>query len=80
MGIAANQRGLSIEGASVSVQKHMGSTPRRHISRIDLEFLLPASLPERPRILLEAVAEACPVSASLGPDTQVNMQFEYAEL
>jgi putative redox protein len=80
MGIAAKKRGFSIEGARVSVAKHMEAKPRRHIGRIELRFSLPAALAERPRILLEAVAETCPVAASLSSDTEVDMQFEYVEL
>ncbi|MBW2526162.1 MAG: OsmC family protein [Deltaproteobacteria bacterium] len=77
MGIAARKRGFSLEGATVSVVKHMASEPRRHIGRVELDFVLPAALTERQRILLEAVAETCPVAASLGPQTSLDMRFEY---
>lgn len=77
MGIAAKKRGFSIDGARVSVRKRMEPKPRRHIGDLELCFELPAALEERPRVLLEAVAETCPVVASLGPDTQVTMRFDY---
>ena len=77
LGIAARKRGYALEGAQVSVDKHMAEQPRRHISALTLKFTLPAALNERARTLLEALAETCPVAASLGPDTEVDLQFEY---
>lgn len=78
MGIAAKKRAWSLDGSRVVVEKHMAAQPRRHISAVTLRFTLPATLSERARIVLEAVAETCPVVASLGPDTRVDMAFDYA--
>jgi putative redox protein len=77
MGLAARKRGFSIEGATVVVHKEMESKPRRHIGELRARFTLPAALSERQQRLLEAVADACPVAASLGPDTRLVLEFEY---
>jgi putative redox protein len=77
MGLAARKRGFSIEGASAVLHKEMTSTPRRHIGELRARFILPGALTERQRNLLEAVAGACPVAASLGADTKVVLEYEY---
>jgi putative redox protein len=78
MGIAAHDRGVSIEGATAEVVKEMSAVPRRHISKLTVRITLPAALDERERRVLEAAARGCPVYASLGPDTEVDLSFEYA--
>jgi putative redox protein len=77
MGIAAMDRGIDIVGARAEVVKEMSAVPRRHISRLGVTISLPASLTERERKVLEAGARGCPVCASLGPDTEVVLEFVY---
>jgi putative redox protein len=77
MGIAARRNGWDMSGSRASVTKEMGAEPRRHIRRIDCHVVLPASLDERARRVLEAAARACPVTASLGPTTRVDVTFDY---
>ena len=77
MGIAARERGLDMKGAHAVVLKQMGATPRRHIARLTVAITLPAHLPDRDRAILEATARACPVHASLGPLTTVDLSFRY---
>jgi uncharacterized OsmC-like protein len=77
MGIIARPRNIEISGARASVKKEMGSKPRRHISRIQVEVTLPASLDEGARTILEKGAAACPVKASLGEATEVELSFRY---
>jgi putative redox protein len=77
MGIAALDRGIDITGARAHVIKEMSAVPRRHISRLTVEITVPARLDERERRVLRAAAEGCPVAASLGPDTEVVLEFRY---
>lgn len=77
MGIAAQDRGIDIRGARASVLKEMGSVPRRHIARLAVRITLPAALSDRERAVMEAAARGCPVAASLGPRTTVDLSFEY---
>jgi uncharacterized OsmC-like protein len=76
MGIAAGKHGISIEGASVRVEKHMAASPRR-VGRVVLEFRLPASLSEMERGLMERVIWECPVRMSIHPDIDVDSSFKY---
>jgi putative redox protein len=55
----------------------MSNVPRRHISRLSVTITLPARLDARGRAVLEAAAHGCPVHASLGPDTAVDLSFVY---
>ncbi|HEX6851521.1 MAG TPA: OsmC family protein [Candidatus Polarisedimenticolaceae bacterium] len=78
MGIAARPRGIDITGATVRVTKEMGATPRRHIAKLTAVFRLPARLDARERALMEQAARSCPVQASLGELTRLELVFEYA--
>ena len=77
MGIAARDRGIDMTGASASVLKDMGAVPRRHIAKLTVRIFLPERLDERERAVLEAAARGCPVHASLGPLTEVDLSFVY---
>lgn len=77
MGIAARERGIDMTGARARVSKEMSPVPRRHISKLDVQITLPAHLDSKQRRLLEAAARGCPVQASMGPDTQVQLRFVY---
>ena len=77
MGIAARDRGFDMNGARAEVLKEMLNEPRRHISKLTVRITLPARLGPRERAVLEAAAHGCPVHASLGPDTHVDLGFVY---
>jgi putative redox protein len=77
MGIAARRRGWDMSGARADVEKEMSSVPRRHIAKLTVRASLPARLDPRAREVLEAAAETCPVTASLGPLTEIDLRFEY---
>lgn len=77
MGIAARDREWDMRGARAEVVKEMSETPRRHISKVTIRITLAARLDPRARAVLEAAAKGCPVHASLGPDTEVDLSFVY---
>ncbi len=77
MGIYARPRNIRIEGARAVVEKEMTKTPPRRIARLNLRISLPATLTEKQRGALEQVARGCPVAASLHPDVEVVLTFEY---
>lgn len=77
MGIAARDKGFDMDGARAEVLKEMSQVPRRHISKLTVRITLPAHLGARERTVLEAAAHGCPVHASLGPDTHVDLGFVY---
>ncbi|HEX5011236.1 MAG TPA: OsmC family protein [Planctomycetota bacterium] len=77
MGIAAQDRGLELAGASASVEKHMVATPRRRIGRLVVEIVVPQDPGPDGRRVLEAAARGCPVSASLAPEVAVELTFRW---
>lgn len=77
MGIAARDKEIEIRGARAEVVKEMSEVPRRHIAKLTVRITLPARLTPRERALMEAAARGCPVHASLGPDTEVDLGFVY---
>jgi putative redox protein len=67
MGIVARRNGIELRGASVTVEKHMQSSPRR-IARLPCEVRVAGAFSADQKKLLEATAHACPVHKSLHPD------------
>ncbi|TWF39075.1 putative OsmC-like protein [Chitinophaga polysaccharea] len=78
MGIKAMDNGWNIEGTKVSVQKIMGSDPRRIIG-VTIVMDLPAghNLGEKERTILERAALTCPVAKSLHPDLVQDVTFNW---
>ena len=67
MGITARRRGWSLEGASASGDKVMGSEGPRRIDTLHVTLHLPEQLDHDQRALLQRVAEQCPVKRSIVP-------------
>jgi len=77
MGIAAQDRGFDLAGATASVEKHMVATPRRRIGRLVVDIAVPQDPGPEGRRVLDAAARGCPVSASLAPDVAVELTFRW---
>ena len=78
MAMYAERNGLSLAGATASVQKHMSQPPaERRIARLPVVVTLPASVPAEWRARLERVGYTCPVHASLHPDTDAPIEYRY---
>lgn len=78
MGIKALDNNWAIEGTKVSVQKIMGSDPRR-ITGVTIVFDFPAghTLGEKERTILERAALTCPVAKSVHPDIAQDVTFNW---
>lgn len=78
MGIKAQEMGIDLAGATIDIQKHMFSEPRR-IGKIDvlLRFPKTLNLSEKDRTILERTGNNCPVVKSLSPDLQANLVYEW---
>lgn len=75
MGIAAEKRGLNIEGAKAKVEKIMESNPRR-IAAIHVKVSMPKhNFEENHQRFLEKVAGNCPVLLSIHPDIKKELEF-----
>ncbi|MET3876606.1 MULTISPECIES: OsmC family protein [Chitinophaga] len=78
MGIKAMDNNWAIEGTKVSVQKIMGTDPRR-ITGITIVFDFPEGhgLGEKERTILERAAHTCPVAMSVHPDIVQDVTFNW---
>lgn len=76
MAIVAERDSISLVGMRMSIEKHMGSAPRR-IARMPLQIHLPMQLSDAHRQKLENAARTCPVHHSLHPDVVVELTFLY---
>ncbi|WP_129716094.1 OsmC family protein [Pedobacter sp. SYP-B3415] len=77
IGIAANEHGFSIDGATAEVTKIMGEQPRR-VTGITIELHFHAQeYSQKQRSIIENSAKTCPVAYSLHPDIQKTISFNY---
>jgi uncharacterized OsmC-like protein len=75
----AERHGLSLDGATARVEKHMTTPPSpRRIGRLPVFVTLPASVPKESREKLEKVGHTCPVHASLHPEVDSPIVYRYA--
>lgn len=78
MAMFAERHGLSLDGASAKVEKHMSQPPApRRIARLPLVVTLPAGVPADMRERLERAGNACPVKASLHPEVEATIEYRY---
>ncbi|MFT5289387.1 MAG: putative redox protein [Planctomycetota bacterium] len=78
MGIVAERHGWDLEGTTAQVEKIMTVDPVRRIGSLEVVIRVPTLLPVAARVALERAALACPVHASLHPDCQKPLRFEWA--
>ncbi|MDQ0108230.1 putative OsmC-like protein [Chitinophaga terrae (ex Kim and Jung 2007)] len=78
MGIKARDNQWPIEGTKVSIQKIMGTDPRRITGiNVVIDFPKGIDLGEKERTILERAALTCPVAKSLHPDIVQNVTFNW---
>ena len=79
MGIAAKKEDAVLDGARVSVQKLMTSSPPRRVAKLIVDVTIPEPcarmIDEATRGRLEHAAETCPVRLSLSPDVAVETRY-----
>ena len=75
MGIAADKRGLAIEGAVIDVTKSMVADPARRIGKLDVRVQVPGQLDDGAKRALEKAALTCPVFMSLSDKIEIPVEF-----
>ena len=78
MGIRATDMGIDLNGATLQVQKHMFSEPRR-VGKIEVSLSFPASLQldEKDKTILQRVGDNCPVQKSIHPDIETVVVYNW---
>ena len=77
LAIRAEQLGLDVTGATVTVEKFMVADPLRRIGRLEVELRLPIEVDGDTREALEEAALHCPVVESLSPRIEVPARFAW---
>lgn len=78
IGMYAERHGFSIDGATATVEKHMAVPPaQRRIAQLPVVITLPASVPHELRERVEKIGHTCPVHASLHPEVQAPITYQY---
>ena len=77
MGIAAEKKGIPLNGLKAAIIKKMVDAPRK-VERIEIRFDMDGSgLDDRQRAILEHAARTCPVALSLNPELKQVISFSY---
>ena len=78
MGIKGADMDIDLTNTSVEVTKHMLPDPRR-VAKIEVKLNMPSALQldEKDKAILERVGNNCPVTKSLHPDMQVEIQYNW---
>lgn len=77
IGIAGNEHGFDISGATCEITKIMAANPRR-VEEIIAVLQFPANnYSEKDKTIIERTANTCPVLYSLHPDLKKTVSFNY---
>lgn len=79
MGIAAEERGIKLNGATCRIEKHMSADKPRRVAKLVAEIVLPKGIPLDKRGTLEAVAMHCPVAKSIHPDIDIDLNLHFPD-
>lgn len=76
MGILGENHGINIDGTECEVEKIMASDPRR-ISELKVNLIFPKDkvYTDHEKVILERIAQTCPVAKSLHPDLKQTLSF-----
>lgn len=78
VGIAAQEHGFNIDGATCEITKIMASDGPRRVGEIVVNFQFPANnYSEKEKAIIERSAHTCPVAYSLHPDLIKTVTFNY---
>ncbi|HOZ15013.1 MAG TPA: OsmC family protein [Tenuifilaceae bacterium] len=79
MGMSAKTHGFNIDGTKISVQKIMGTNPRR-VVEIVIDLYFPHNnYSAKEKKIIELAAKECPVAQSLHSDLKQIINFHYGE-
>lgn len=79
MGIKAKEHNIDIKGMKITVLKEMMNQPYRRIKKLMLDVVFPHELNEHDFTIMKNVIKTCPVTRSLHPDIEIEVQYRFAE-
>jgi len=78
MGLVAARKGISLEGLTLSVNKHMSEDLPRRISKLPVTINMPLSDDDPNKELMINAALTCPVHQSLHESIEVPITWNWA--
>ena len=79
MGIYAGQHNIDLEGTEMEITKTMGTEPPAYCKNPESIFFMPAkAYSAKDRIVLERVAQTCPVYYSLNEHLEKSVRFHWS--
>jgi putative redox protein len=79
LGIVADRHGISLEGTTVKVEKHMVAEPVRRIGRLPVDIYMGQPIEDKYKERLVKAAETCPVKQSVHPDIDLSINFHWKQ-
>jgi putative redox protein len=79
MGIVAQNKGVSLEGMTIKVGKHMSDDLPRRIAKLEVAIEVPLAADHPERKTLESSARACPVFQSIHTDIEVPIEWTWVK-
>ncbi len=79
MGIKANEHNIDIKGMKITVLKEMMNQPYRRIKKLMLDVIFPHELNEHDFAIMKNVIKTCPVTRSLHPDIEIEVEYRFEE-
>ena len=77
LGIVADRHGISLEGTTVKVEKHMVAEPVRRIGRLPVDIYMGQAVEDKYKDRLIKAADTCPVKQSVHPDIDLSINFHW---
>jgi putative redox protein len=77
LGIVADRHGISLEGTTAKVEKHMVAEPVRRIGRLPVDIYMGQPIEDKYKDRLVKAAETCPVKQSVHPDIDLSINFHW---
>ena len=75
MGIVAERKGISLDGLTINVEKHMSEDKPRRISRLPVTINMPMAENDKNKKLMINAALTCPVHQSLHESIEIPIEW-----
>lgn len=80
MGIKAQQHNIDLKGMNITVDKEMMNEPYRRIKKLIIRVVFPIALAENHLQIMKNVIKTCPVTRSLHPDIELDVDYKIKDL
>lgn len=79
MGIKAKDNDIDIKGMKITVDKEMINVPYRRVKKLTYRIVFPHALNNKDFTIMKNVIRSCPVTRSLDPQVELDVNYEFAD-